>query len=556
MRIIFLLCLFFHFSFAQLYSLKDAFMVNFYPNEQGIVLHFKLGDAIFLYRERLKLKLDGKDLSSLLSYPKSQFLGNEEGYFKSLDLIIPASLLDKYSKQESLLELSYQGCSISGFCYAPQFLKFSLQKDGKLYTLKTPTQKNSKNEENRIKSLLENENFIIIVSSFFLYGLLLSLTPCTLPMIPILSSIIIAKNSVKNKSKKNAFFLSFIYVLFMSLAYALAGVGASFLGLSVQGFLQKPIVLSFFAFIFVLFAFFCFKDFNFILPTKFQAFIHNSSQKGRGVLSVALMGFLSALIVGPCIAPPLAGALLYIASSKDALLGGLSLFVMGFGMGVPLLFLGLGLGFLKPGVWMQKIKFFFGFVLLALALWMLSRFVRGDYILIAYGILGVFFVVFMGLFDGICGWLSKVKKALLILCLSYALMLFVGGISGSKSFSNPLNFTTKEKQGLIFESLQNLTQIQEKIKNEDKILLYFSASWCEYCKVLENEVFVDEKVIKGLENYEKIKIDVSENNALQTQIMQEFGVFAPPVLIFFEKGMQREKITGYITSDELLKKDL
>ena len=549
-RIVFFLFLLFHTSLAQ--SLKEPLTLDFYPSEQGIVLRFNLADEIFLYRDRLKLKLGAQDLSDLLSYPAPQFWGDEEGYFDALDLVLPRPLLDAYFSPRSVLELSYQACSKSGLCYAPQFLNFSLQKEDGLYTLRPVAQKNSKSEESRIQSLLENESLPLIVPSFFFYGLLLSLTPCTLPMIPILSSIIIAKGG--GMGKKRAFFLSLIYVFFMALAYALAGVGASFLGFGLQAFLQKPIVLSLFALIFVLFAILCFSDFGPVLPAKFQALIQ--AQKGKGVLSVALMGFFSALIIGPCIAAPLAGALLYIASSKDALLGGLALFVMGWGMGTPLLFVGLGLGFLRPGDWMGGVRVLFGFILLGLALWMLSRFVRGDYILLAYGILGVFFVVFMGLFEGACSRMQKFKKAFLILVLAYSLALFVGGLCGAKSFSNPLNFAKKSKENLVFENSQNLATIWEKIKNEERVLLYFTASWCVYCGLLDVEFFDDERVSAALADYEKIKIDLSENGALQAKIMQEFQVFAPPVLIFFERGRQREKITGYIRADEFLEKGL
>ena len=254
-------------------------------------------------------------------------------------------------------------------------------------------------------------------------------------------------------------------------------------------------------------------------------------------------------------AAPLAGALLYLADSGSFLLGGLALFMLSFGMGVPLLFVGLGFGFLKPGFWMEKVKIFFGFIMLVMALWILSRIIPSNLIMLAYGILGVFFVVFMGLFEKACNGIQKVKKALLILILAYSLMLFLQSIFSINSF---LNFNQKEVEGqtLSFKTLQNLTQIKEIIEKEEKVLLYFTASWCEYCKILDAKVFSDERIIAKFANYEKIKIDVSENSSLQLEIMKEFDVCAPPVLIFFDKGQRREKITGYVDVNELLKRGL
>lgn len=555
MRFIVLALLFLQFSFANVLSVKEAFKLDIFSSEQALLLKFDIADKTFLYHNQLKIKIDDKDVSAFLNYPQGEIKQNQKVYLRSLEIALSNLMLNDYVKNTSKLTLSYQGCSNDGLCYAPQKREFTLYKKGKIYEV-TSYQK-TQSEEEQIAFSLKSENLAFVLFSFFTYGLLLSLTPCTLPMIPILSSIIVAKNTEK-PSKKTAFLLSFIYVFSMSLAYALAGVLASFLGASVQAFLQQTWLLIGFSLLFVFFAFVCFSNVNFELPKALQSFIQQKTNKRKGVVGVALMGFLSALIVGPCVAAPLAGALLYLANSGSPLLGAMALFVLSFGMGVPLLFVGLGLGFLKPGFWMDKIKIFFGFVMLAMALWILSRVVPLNYILIAYGILGVFFVVFMGLFDTAFNVIQKIKKALLILVLTYSLMLFVGGVLGAKSFSSPLNLSAKEtkKQGLVFKELQDLNQIKEKIKNEEKVLLYFTASWCEYCKLLDSKVFKDERVVSSFADYEKIKIDVSENSPTQLKIMKEFEIFAPPVLIFFHRGERQEKITGYIEADMLLKKDL
>ncbi|ELY7257275.1 protein-disulfide reductase DsbD [Campylobacter upsaliensis] len=552
MRLLFLVLLFLQCSFANVLSAKDAFKLDILANEQALILKFNIAKDHFLYHNQLKIKLNDKDLTALINYPQGEIKQEQKVYFHLLELALSNLMLDDYVKGDSKLSIWYQGCSNDGFCYAPQKREFRIFKEGQIY--KTSPYETMQSEEEQIAFSLKNENLALILLSFFGYGLLLSLTPCTLPMIPILSSLIIAKGGTK-PSKKQSFLLSLIYVFFMSLAYALAGILASFLGASIQALLQQTWLLVGFSLLFVFFAFVCFSGFNFELPKSLQSLIQHKTSKTKGVLGIALMGFLSALIVGPCVAAPLAGALLYLADSGSFLLGGLALFMLSFGMGVPLLFVGLGFGFLKPGFWMQRIQIFFGFVMLAMALWILSRIVPSNLIMLAYGILGVFFVVFMGLFERACNGIQKVKKAFLILILTYSLMLFLQGIF---NINSSLNFNQKEVKGqkLSFKTLQNLTQIKEIIEKEEKVLLYFTASWCEYCKILDAKVFSDERIIAKFANYEKIKIDVSENNAAQLEIMKEFEVFAPPVLIFFDKGERRDKITGYITSDELLKRGL
>ncbi|TKX32724.1 protein-disulfide reductase DsbD [Campylobacter aviculae] len=565
MRFIVLLLLNFYISFASILSLNDAFHINSKSYDSSVNINIKLGKDIYLYADKIKLHIDDKDLTPFLNFPPSIQKDNEKVYFKELDLTLPELLLQNYAKNNlSQIKLEFQGCSKQGLCYNPQTWYFDLSYKNNHFSISKPYKENKqakqnfnpKSEEGMIANFLATDNLFWILLSFFGYGILLSLTPCILPMIPILSSLIIAKSGVKN-SKKHSFLLSFVYVFSMSLAYAIAGVIASFLGASVQGILQKPSVLIIFALIFVLFALAMFDAFRFELPLKFQNFIHKKSDNKKGIIGIAIMGFLSALIVGPCVAAPLAGALIYIANTKDALLGGSALFVMSFGMGIPLLFIGLGLGFLKPGAWMEKVKLFFGFVMLAMAIWILSRIIAANYILIAFGILGVFFSVFMGIFEKAFNTLAKIKKSILVLVLSYSLSLFLGGLFGAKDFLNPLNFNTHVKQQsktLSYHFINNLDQIKQEIKNNPNVMLDFTASWCENCKLLDELTFSDQRVIQKVKNYKLIKVDVSQNSDEEIKTMQNFGVFGPPVLIFFEKGEEKLKITGFISADDLLEK--
>lgn len=557
MRIIYLLLFFLTLSFSKILSLNEAFKIDTFSNDTAIILELKIADEVYVYDDKIKLLLNNQNLIPFISYKEAVLRQNEKVHYDELKFILPYSLLSQYLKDKNFLEFQYQGCSNEGFCYQPQKINFELEKQGEIFTLKRLEKDNlsKKSQENIIANFLAKENLTFILFSFFGYGLLLSLTPCSLPMIPILSSLILAKGGNKN-SKIHNLFLSFVYIFFMSLAYAIAGVIASYLGASVQGYLQKTWVIVLFALIFIFFALAMFDVIKFELPLKMQNFISQKSHKGKGILSIAIMGFLSALIIGPCVAAPLAGALLYIADSKDILLGGLALFIMSLGMGIPLLFVGFGIGFLKPGIWMQKIKILFGFVMLAMTFWILSRILETRIILCLYGILGVFFSVFMGLFDKTLNILEKFKKAFLILILSYSLCLFLGGIFGAKDFLNPLNFSTQkqENEDLTFTTLSNLNEIQRQIKqNKQKIMLDFTASWCENCKFLDETTFKDERVIEELKNYKLIKVDLTEINEEQRKIMKEFQIFGPPVLIFFDKGKEMIRFTGFIGAEEFLK---
>ncbi|MDX2330852.1 protein-disulfide reductase DsbD [Campylobacter hepaticus] len=564
MRFISIFLLSLSLCFASILSLNEAFNIKSNSYNSSISIDINLGKDIYLYSNKLKLYINEKDISSLINLPQSIKKDNENIYDQNINLALPNLLLERFVKNEiNLIKLEFQGCSKQGLCYNSQTWYFDLEynnntfKISKPYKMQTTKQEiKIDSEENAIAHFLATDNLFWILLSFFGYGLLLSLTPCILPMIPILSSLIVAKIG-SNTSKKHSFFLSFIYVFFMSLAYALAGVIASILGASLQGILQKPIILILFALIFIIFAFAMFGVFRFELPLKFQNFIHKKSEKGKGILGIATMGFLSALIVGPCVAAPLAGALIYIANTGNALLGASALFIMSFGMGIPLLFIGLGLGFLKPDYWMQKVKIFFGFIMLAMAIWILSRIIKIDYILIAYGILGVFFSVFMGIFEKSYTTISKIKKSILILVLTYSLSLFLGEIFGSKNILNPfnINFNPQSKSILNYTYINTLEQLKEEIQTNTKpLMLDFTASWCENCKLLDELTFSDERIIKKMQNYKLIKIDVSENNSEQIKIMKEFQVFGPPVLIFFKNQEEKLKITGFINANDLLQK--
>lgn len=618
MKVFFTLLCFVTLVFASVLTPQQAFKLTQNADTQGVFVRIELANGIFLYKNRLKVLLNGDDITAYLNLPNFVVKDKEEVFYRALQLDLPRLLLENAKIKQAKLEIFYQGCADSGFCYRPMSANFKItaQENDKnnAFTIAPLSQKSS--NSNEFTRYLQEKNVALILVIFFAYGLLLSLTPCTLPMIPILSSLILAQsiaksdtkaernsaknvnshsnsgensnqNSVKsvnlnknsspnltkslnfsenstkstnlaqNISKKRALWLSFVYVFFMSLAYALAGLITASLGASVQGLLQKPAVLAVFALILVLLALACFGVFSLSLPARLQKF--NPAKNSKGVLGVALMGFLSAFIIGPCVVAPLAAALLYIATSGNLVLGALALFVLSFGMGVPLLFVGVGLSFIKAGAWTQRVNVFFGFVVLAMAVWVLSRFAPSSYILVAYGVLGVFFASFMGLWGSAQNGFDKAKKALLTLVLAYSLALFLGGLFGGKDLLNPLNLSVNSQNftptsRLNFEYLTSLNAVNKAIKDNEKVLLDFTASWCENCKLLDAQTFSDERVQERLKGYKLVKIDISENDSAQTQMMKEFGVFAPPVLIFYEKSAEISRFEGFVSANEFLAK--
>ena len=626
MKVFFTLLCFVTLVFASVLTPQQAFKLTQNADTQGVFVRIELANGIFLYKNRLKVLLNGDDITAYLNLPNFVVKDKEEVFYRALQLDLPRLLLENAKIKQAKLEIFYQGCADSGFCYRPMSANFEItaQENDKnnAFTIAPLSQKSS--NSNEFTRYLQEKNVALILVVFFAYGLLLSLTPCTLPMIPILSSLILAqsiaksdtkaeKNSAKNVnsnsnsysnsgenssqnsakstnlnknssknltkslnfsenssqnsnksanlaqniSKKRALWLSFVYVFFMSLAYALAGLITASLGASVQGLLQKPAVLAVFALILVLLALACFGAFSLSLPARLQKF--NPAKNSKGVLGVALMGFLSAFIIGPCVVAPLAAALLYIATSGDLVLGALALFVLSFGMGVPLLFVGVGLSFIKAGAWTQRVNVFFGFVMLAMAVWVLSRFAPSSYILVAYGVLGVFFASFMGLWGSTQNGFDKAKKALLTLVLAYSLALFLGGLFGGKDFLNPLNLSVNSQNftptsRLNFEYLTSFNAVNKALTDNEKVLLDFTASWCENCKLLDAQTFSDERVQERLKGYKLVKIDISENDSAQTQMMKEFGVFAPPVLIFYEKGAEISRFEGFVSANEFLAK--
>ena len=547
---------------------NEAFKPTFTKNETSINLKLDLGRDIYLYDDKLKVfivKPEKIEITKEINIPKAVAYEEFIVQFNNLDLTIPFSLLkSKVDLNEYEIEVKFQGCSKLGLCYAPMSEKYLLTFDNNISKIQTKEEEQkvettTLNETDSIANSLKNGNLLLVLATFFGFGLLLSLTPCVFPMIPILSSIIVGASKSEVMSAKKGFFLSFIYVLSMSVAYTIAGIVAGIFGANLQVALQNPYVLVVFALIFVALAFSMFGYFEIKLPQSIQTKLNKTTdgKEKQGIIGVAIMGFLSALIVGPCVAPPLAGALVYIGQTGDAVLGGMALFVMSLGMGVPLLLIGLGAGrFMpKPGGWMENITKIFGIIMLGVAIWLLDRVLSPSIIMSLWALLFLATAIYLKTQSNMFAELAS--SILFIL----GVVLLVGLISGSTNPLKPLEKLTGsaniiKEDKLVFHKIKNISELEFAIKNSNKpVMLDFWASWCVSCKELEEITFKDEEVMKKLQNFTLLTADVTLNNDEDKALQKMFGVVGPPALIFWDKDKKEvnsSKIVGYKNPKEFL----
>ena len=361
-------------------------------------------------------------------------------------------------------------------------------------------------------------------------------------------------------SATKGFILSLIYVLSMSIAYTIAGIIAGLFGANLQIILQNPYVIVAFAMIFVLLAFSMFGYFELKLPESLQSKINKTTdgKEKQGVIGIAIMGFLSALIVGPCIAPPLAGALVYIGQTGDAVLGGMALFVLSLGMGVPLLIIGLGAGkFMpKPGGWMENVTRFFGIVMFGVAIWLLGRVLSPTLVISFWALLLFGTAIYLRTYT------NMMTQTLSSILFILGVFLLIGAISGATSPLKPfekitlLNGLKKNDEKLVFTKIKNIDELKEVMKNSKKpVMIDFWASWCVACEELEDITFKDTEVIKKLQNFTLIKIDVTQNNEEDKALQKMFEVIGPPTLIFWDIRKQETpnlKVVGYKNPKEFL----
>lgn len=555
---------------------EEAFKASVKLNDaMKIEAKIELGKDIYVYEEAVKLKILNESdiaIANVVS-PKSVVHHEDKVFLESPTFLVNLKNVSNSSGIKNIeFELSYQGCSEQGLCYEPETKIYKLEVDtSKLSSapLVKPNQKDKKEEKqlsesDAIASKMQNSSFALTLLSFLGFGLLLSLTPCTFPMIPIISGIIISQG--EGLSTKKAFFLSVVYVLAMAVAYTIAGVLAGLFGSNLQAALQDPIAIYSFSAIFVFLALSMFGFYELKLPDSFVAKVSSNNNRG-GYAGVAVMGFLSALIVGPCVAAPLAGALVYIGQSGDALLGGSALFAMSIGMGLPLILVGVSAGkFMpRPGAWMTMVSAVFGVMMLGVAVWMLDRVVDAHITMLLYAMLGIGFGLYLGAFEEKA---HIFRKSVGMIIFIYATLLFIGVMGGSSSMTKPLDFlkpssasaatTSNTTSSLEFTKVTSIEELDEQLAKHKgkKIILDFSAAWCAVCKELDKETFSDESVKAKMKEFVLIRADLTDNTQKQKELSKKYGVFGPPVVIFIDENSQvltSKTVVGFIAADDFLK---
>lgn len=514
---------------------------------QHIAVHYNIADGYHLYRDKFQFQLTGAQLASAV-FPigvsiQDPMFGPETIYRHQVTVILP---FNHASGQQLQLESTAQGCAESGICYAPlhSYLQFKLT-DLPRSTTNSNTANNSSTAD-QFTSILLHGHFWPIIGVFFGAGILLALTPCVFPMIPILSSLIVQQGT---KTRSATFLLSVAYVLGMAITYTLAGVAAALSGNLISDTLQNPDVLAASAALFVVLALSMFGLYKLQLPNAVQSkFSEISTRFQNGhLLGTLVMGAISAVIIGPCVAPPLAAALAWIAQSHNMLLGGAALFCMAIGMGTPLLLIGLGASSVLPrsGAWMTSIQQFFGVVLLGMAIETLSSLLPVAIHILLWSTLLVLSAIYWRAVDTLpvhASGLQRLLKGVNILILTTGLMLLVGVLGGANNLLQPLDvFHTGTIAAPAQQATDNAITVhsiaqlntQLALAQGKPVLLDFYADWCVSCKEMAATTFQDPNIQRQLSAFVLIRADVTDNTPDEDALRKQFGVFGPPALIMF-----------------------
>lgn len=530
---------------------------------------FTIAPKHYLYHDRISFSLVPQTGSHLVTVELPPGEAKQDPHFgKTLVLSRDSDAIlrlrhDGTPPPQLTLQASYQGCSEAGLCYTPI---------RKSYTLDLGSAGNARDivpsvsESDTARALLTNGKLWLIAVGFFGFGLLLAFTPCTLPMLPILSSIIVGQG--RQPSRLHAFNLSLAYTLGMAVTYTLAGIAAAYSGQLISNTLQNPWALGIGAALFVLLALSMFGLYELRLPAGLETRLAELSNRFRGgrFIGVFAMGAVSALILSPCVAAPLAGALLYIGQSHDLMLGGVALFFLALGMGVPLLLLGASAGSLLPkaGPWMETISNVFGVILLGMAIWLIGPVIPPTLQLALWGALLVVCAVYLHALDGLpphAGKGGRLWKGVGVITLVYGIALLAGALAGSRNPLQPLealrsNSAVQAAPALSFQRVASVADLDAALKHASGkyVLLDFYADWCVSCKEYERFTFRDPEVVRLLSDMVLLQADVTDNRPEHAALLARFGLFGPPGIIFFDRAGREvpPKIIGYQNAERFL----
>jgi thiol:disulfide interchange protein DsbD len=546
-----------------------------------IEARWQIADGYYMYREKIRFRAEPATVE--LGEPKypagkvkdDEFFGKVETYRGEVKIQIPVTA---HGAASFALKANSQGCWDQGVCYPPIPQQATIKLPAAAVAAEPPqsgvvgapatAEPVNADESSRVANLLRHGGFWLAIASFFGFGLLLCLTPCVFPMVPILSGIIVNHGHAVTHGR--AFLLSLAYVLGMAVTYAAIGVAAGFSGTLLSSALQNAWVLGGFALIFVVLSLSMFGFYELQLPAALQTRLsEKANRQGGSFGAIAVMGALSALIVGPCVAAPLAGALLYIAQTGDAVLGGAALFAMALGMGAPLLLVGVFSRSLLPkaGPWMEAVKKFFGVIMLATALWLVSPVIPVWAQMLGWAALLIVPAIYLHALDPLpkqaSGW-HRLWKGIGVLMLLGGAAMLLGVLGGARDPLRPLGFLGatgggQASHGPSFERIKSLAELDERLRQAaargQPAMLDFYADWCVSCKEMEKLTFAEPRVAAKMAGFMLLQADVTANGENDKALLQRFKLFGPPGIIFFDRAGREVaglRVIGYQNAQAFL----
>ncbi|HZG19088.1 MAG TPA: protein-disulfide reductase DsbD [Herbaspirillum sp.] len=534
---------------------------------QTLELSYRIADGYYMYRDRFHFSAEGATLGEPQFPPGKRkyddnFQKEVETYHQSVTARIPVSgAVDRFT----VVAVS-QGCADKGLCYPPMTLKLTMSPQATGQSVSAgggdAMQATGASDIDGIAAVLKSGKLWSILSLFFVLGIGLSFTPCVLPMLPILSSIIVGQQTAAGGGRARSFLMSVAYSLGMALVYTALGVAAGMLGEGLSAYLQNPWMLAGFALLMAVLALSMFDVYTLQVPASVQSRLSSASGNGSGKwLGVFLMGAISALIVGPCVAAPLAGALLYISQSGNVVLGGSALFAMAAGMSVPLLLIGASAGALLPraGAWMDAVKRFFGVLMLGTALWMVSPVIPSWLQMAGWAMLGIGYGAFL-LWSRPAGWIAR---GLGLAVVTLGLLQLVSVVTGGRDPLAPLSHLRAQGTAVagtdfvrIRSSAELDAALQQNAAGERRpVMLDFYADWCVSCKEMERFTFSDQRVKERFGQMLLLQIDVTANNADDRAMLKRFNLFGPPGIMFFDadgRELAARRVIGYQDADKFI----
>jgi thiol:disulfide interchange protein DsbD len=566
-------------------EVDDAFQLSTDIEGNRFIARWVIAEGHYLYQDKMDIipsneKIDTLPLQSSPGEEKQDPIFNKLLYVYHDSAEVSLPIINTNGAEEAVFKIKYQGCSeISGICYPPQTREISIRLP-EIVGAATAGQDNADaaaaaggvdvvSEQDRIANTLKQGDTWVTLLVFFGAGLLLALTPCVFPMIPILMGIIVGQG--QNQTMRSTFMLSLVYVLAMALTYTVVGILVGLSGENIQAWFQNPWIISAFVAIFIALSFSMFGFYELQMPASIQSKITqiSNSQQGGTLTGVAIMGFLSALIVGPCVTAPLVGALIYIAETGDAALGGFALFSLSMGMGTPLLAIGASAGKVLPkaGPWMDAVKAVFGVMLLGLGVWMLERVAPAAFTMALWSALLIVSAVYMGAIDslpeGASGW-RKLWKGAGLLLLVYGIILIIGLASGGRDAFHPLKGIaisggggSEQAAHMPFKQIKGVDGLNAALaeaRSQGKtVMLDFYADWCVSCKEMEVLTFTDAGVQQALADTVLLQADVTPNDEQDKALYKHFGIIGPPSIMFFDNnGNERKnfRVVGFVPADK------